>query len=247
MKRALFFTAYDRMDYLRQTLRSWESVRGLQDWHVVFRIEPGPRQDDAQHLCLSFAARTELTDFEIIVNDRVLGVLHHPYVGFNELFRDYDFVVRAEDDLLVADDILEYFTWASETYEHDIDIATINGFSKFGADDDAEVYRLQRFNPWLWGTWKYIWDRFLEPHWDHDYSTFNGSPGVEAGWDWNIDTRLFPRHGYLAIYPWNSRVQNIGLWGVHGTPDNIQISKSFKPEFGPQDYHESAQRPILRP
>lgn len=240
MKRALFFTAFDRVDYLRQTLRSWEAVRGLQDWHVVFRIEPGPRQQEAYDLCHIFSETMMLPSYDIIINDHVLGVLHHPWVGFNELFQDYDFVVRAEDDLLVSDDVLEYFSWAAEEYEHTDSVATVNAFSKFSGEDD-QVYQLPRFNPWLWGTWRGVWQDIFAPLWDHDYSTFNGSPGVEAGWDWNIDTRLFPHYDFHAVYPCNSRVQNIGLWGVHGTPDNIQIAKSFKPVFGVQDYHEHAR------
>lgn len=235
---ALFFTAYDRMDYLRQTLKSWESVRGIQDWDVTFRIEPGPRQEEARHQFETFAARVGLVDYDLIINPERLGVLEHPYVGFNDLFQRFNFVVRAEDDLLVSDDILEYFSWAADTYEHDIDVATINAFSKVSGQDD-KVFRQQRFNPWIWGTWKHIWDRLLEPTWDHDYSTFNGVPGVESGWDWNIDTRLLARNGYSAIYPENSRVQNIGLWGIHGTPDNLLTAASYKPIYGAQDYRES--------
>lgn len=236
---ALFFTAYDRPDYLRQTLRSWESVRGIQDWHVVFRVEPSERQHEIRDLFQVFAETMMLPSYEIIINEHRLGVLEHPYVGFNELFQRFNFVVRAEDDLLVSDDILEYFSWAAEEYEHDIDVATINGFSKLSGTDSG-VFRQQRFNPWIWGTWKYVWDRLLEPTWDHDYSTFNGVPGVESGWDWNIDTRLLAQNGYSCIYPRNSRVQNIGLWGVHGTPDNLLTAASFKPVYGTQDYRESA-------
>lgn len=236
---ALFFTAYDRPDYLRQTLRSWENVRGIQDWHVVFRIEPSERQNEIRDLFHIFAETMMLPSYEIIINETRLGVLEHPYVGFKELFERFNFVVRAEDDLLVSDDILEYFSYAAEEYEFDIDVATINAFSKVSGTDD-KLFRQQRFNPWIWGTWKAIWDRLLEPTWDHDYSTFNGVPGVESGWDWNIDTRLLAQHGYSAIYPENSRVQNIGLWGVHGTPDNLLTAESFKPVYGRQDYRESA-------
>lgn len=235
---ALFFTAYDRMDYLRQTLDSWSNVRGIQDWHVVFRIEPSERQEDAAYLFQRFAAQAQLPSWEIITNPTRLGVLEHPYVGFSELFQRFNFVVRAEDDLLVSDDILEYFTWAEKTYRNEIDVATINAFSKISGTDDG-VFRQQRFNPWIWGTWRTVWETLLEPTWDHDYSSFNGVPGVESGWDWNIDTRLLSRFDYYCIYPENSRVQNIGLWGIHGTPDNLLTAESFKPVYGRRDYRES--------
>jgi hypothetical protein len=236
MTHGLFFTAYDRVDYLRQTLESWESVRGIQDWHVVARIEPSPVEDTVIELFEAFFERTGVRRYEIVVNERVLGVLHHPFVGFSELFLEHDFVVRAEDDLVVSDDILEYFTWAEKHYRNTKFVATINAFSKGRSEHDCYVIPYSRFNPWVWGTWRSVWDMVFAPLWDHDYSTFSGTPGFMSGWDWNIDVRIFPRYGFEAIYPMNSRVQNIGEWGVHGTPDNLQRAQVFKHTYGEQEY-----------
>ncbi len=235
MMNALFFTAYDRPDYLRQTLDSWEKVRGLQDWHCVARIEPGPRAEEACWVFTQFFETMMIPSFEVITNPEVYGVLHHPYVGFRDLFLDHDFVMRAEDDLIVSDDILEYFTWAERTYRNVEGVATIHGFTTLSGDP-AGVYRSMRFNPWVWGTWRPVWDTVIEHTWDHAYTTFNESPGFESGWDWNLDTRIFPRYGYQGLYPQCSRVQNIGLWGVHGTPDNIQRAVSFQETYGTLKY-----------
>lgn len=239
MTHALFFTAYDRADYLRQTLSSWRNVRGLDRWHIVARVEPGPRAED---MCTQFRIFFEtmgLTDTEIIVNPTVYGVLHHPYVGFSELFQDYDFVVRTEDDLIVSDDILEYFEWAEETYRRRRDIATIHGFSR-GVGENDEIYTIPEFNPWVWGTWKSLWMTTIGPLWDHNYSTFNRFPGFQSGWDWNLNTRLFPKYGYRGVYPLNSRVDNIGVYGVHGSPDNHEKAEFFDLVHGTVVYRELA-------
>ena len=234
---ALFFTAYDRPQYLRETLLSWEKVRGIQDWHVVMRIEPSPRQGEIYDLYQLFAETMMLPSYEIIVNPTVYGVLHHPYVGFSELFQDYDFVVRAEDDLIVSDDILEYFTWAEETYRRRKSVATIHGFSR-GVGENDEVFTQPEFNPWIWGTWKSLWMTTIGPLWDHAYTTFNHFPGFQSGWDWNLNTRIFPKYGYEAVYPLNSRVDNIGVYGVHGTPDNHERAPFFDAKHGTVVYRE---------
>lgn len=240
---ALFFTAYDRPQYLHDTLRSWEKVRGIQDWHVQMRIEPSHRQGDIYDLFHVFAETMMLRSYEIVVNPEVYGVLHHPYVGFRDLFLKHDFVVRTEDDLIVSDDVLEYFTWAEEHYRQASGVATVHGFSR-GRGQHDEVITNPEFNPWVWGTWKPVWDTVLEHTWDHAYTTYNVSPGFQSGWDWNINTRIFPKYGYRGAYPVTSRVDNIGYYGVHGTPDIIEKAPAFQEVYGTLNYREFAPEKV---
>lgn len=239
MTKALFFTAFDRPDYLRQTLDSWEKVRGIQDWHVQLRIEPSPRQQEIKDMFQLFAETMMLPSYEVVTNPEVYGVLHHPYVAFRDLFLDHEFVVRAEDDLRVSDDTLEYFEWAEQRYRVERGVATVHGFSR-GVGHADDVLIAPDFNPWLWGTWRPVWDTVFEHTWDHHYSTYNVSPGMQSGWDWNLRTRIFPKYGYQGVFPVCSRVDNIGLWGVHGTPDNHETAISFQETYGRVKYRELA-------
>lgn len=241
MKRAFILTAYNRPEYLAPVLDSLRSVRNWEDWHVVFSIEPSPVLHEIQRLIAPFLAkiRTE-TSFEVIVNPERYGVLHHPWVGFERLFREqgFDFVVRAEDDVLIANDTLEYFKWVSETYQDDPQIATAHAFSEGTQGDTAEVIRTPGFNPLVWGTWNDRWSDTLGPTWDHDYSTFNGHPGNQSGWDWNINTRLFPEKGWNSIRPVVSRSAHIGVIGTHGTAENFQELDGFSLTQNRQDFFE---------
>lgn len=239
MKRALFFTAYDRPEYLADVLTSWTKVRGLDRWQIVARIEPGKHTDRIVRMFADFYDQAGLVTAYTIVNDTRLGVLHHPWVGFEELFKDFDFVARTEDDLLVSDDILEFFEWASESYEHVPGVATIHGFSlrTEGCPSEAEI--LPQFNPLVFGTWRAVWQSVIGPTWDHDYSTFNGIPGTQAGWDWNLNTRIYPKLGLGGVYPVLSRVSNIGVHGTHSTPENYYNAQVFVPEVRPTGYHHS--------
>lgn len=235
MTHALFMTAYDRPSYFDQALESWSKVRGLEHWRFVIRIEPGDFSDVLFGKAVRFLKDIEHPNAVVVVNPRRYGVLHHPWVGFEDLFRDYDFVVRTEDDLRVSADILEYFEWAENEFYFDPDVATIHGFTtKLGKPDVVQAVPI--FNPLVWGTWRAQWEAVISPEWDHDYSTNNGTPGQQAGWDWNLNTRIFPREGWLGVYPEASRVDNIGIMGTHSTPENYFTSESFREDHGKQQY-----------
>ena len=236
MRRALVLTAYNRPTYLRQALMSLLKVRGLNDWHIVARIEPGELQGEVYDLLWRFQEESQHPTMEIIVNPKTLGVLHHPWVAFEELFaQGYDFVVRTEDDLLLSDDALEFMSWASEYYASADEVASVHGFTHENGDPAGAV-TAHGFNSWLWGTWRGVWEGLIGPTWDHDYSTYNGFPGNQSGWDWNLGTRVYPRYKLKGAYPLSSRVDNIGIHGIHGTPENHITSESFREEYGVQVY-----------
>jgi len=240
MRKAIFLTAYNRIPYLQQTLASWESVRGQEGWDFIASIEPGPMAQQVVEEFEEFASKTTFNTFDIRVNENVEGVLHHPWLCFEGLFGmgRYDFVVRAEDDLVVSNDILEFFSWSAHTYRDDAEVATVHAYTATDGPINS-VRRSEAFSPWLWGTWRDRWAGLIGPTWDHDYSTFNGSPGFQSGWDWNLNTRIFPEYNLRSIVPVVSRANNIGLHGVHGTPENFERSDSFHFSFPMVQFTES--------
>lgn len=241
MRKAIVLTAFDRPHYLQQVVESWLDVRGTESWDFIASIEPSTFeiQNKTRMLFEAMDRYTEFADFSVRINEKVQGVLEHPWMCFQGLFDlgDYEFVVRAEDDLLVSSDILEYFSWAAETYADDAEILTVNAFTKEEGPQDR-ARRSPRFNPWVWGTWQDRWIDTIGPTWDHDYSTYNGHPGNESGWDWNLDTRVMPKLELQSLYPTASRAQNIGEHGVHGTPSNLVRTSSFQEYRVPCRYRE---------
>lgn len=227
---ALFFTAYDRSNYLSEALASWRQVRGFYDWPVVAMIEPSYSQQKMVELF----EELEHPNLKIIVNPKRYGVLHHPWVGFQTLFDRYNFVVRAEDDLIVSTDILEYFEWANQEYRNQEYISCVNAFT-FGSGDSSQIEERTLFNPLIWGTWRDRWTGFMRSTWDHDYSTNNGTPGVQAGWDWNLN-RIIPERNMKVVSPLASRVQNIGVIGTHSLPENFETAVSFEQFRDPTTY-----------
>lgn len=238
---ALLLTAFDRPQYLAPVLDSWADVRGLHDWHLRVAVEPSAAQAEVLDLVDGFVRRTGHADVEVVRNPVRLGVLENPYVHLDALVAaGHGFVVRAEDDLLVADDVLELFAHVASAYADEPAVGTAHAFSPDPPGPGPELLvRSSAFCPWVWGTWPDRWTGLLGPTWDRDYSTYNVSPGFETGWDWNLNTRVFPAHGLGSVAPAVSRVRNIGEVGEHGTPEDLVPAPTFRPHQPTQAYREA--------
>jgi hypothetical protein len=234
MRRDLVFTAYNRPDYLVPTITSWNGARNLRSWNTAFFIEPSDVQGTVADMAL--ALDTEVT---IHQNETLQGVLVNPWNAINTAFESgSDFVVLAEDDVIVSQDTLEYFEWASIEYETSHQILCVNAFSDLGGPKANQVIATGHFNPPIWGVWRNRWDQYLRDTWDKDYSTGNPD-GSEAGWDWNIN-RIVQNHEFHVLHPVQSRSNHIGLFGTHMTPDLMETSQGvgFEQIRGRQRYIE---------
>lgn len=224
--------AFNRPEYQRQTLESWSTARGFFETPVHVQLEPSPKQDEVIQLLRDLGH----PDLTISVNERVLGPLHNPWVGMNTMFEGgFDFVLSADDDLPVSEDILEYFAWAKDAFQDDEAVACVSAYRREVQGGEYQVRREDEFHSWVWGTWADRWFDTISPTWDHDYST--GEFDYNKGFDWNLKQRVLPSRGMWCARPLTSRVTNIGVHGAHGTPDLFEQSESFW-ESRPQGTYE---------
>lgn len=243
MKRAFVLTAFNRPDYLERSLQALRKVRGLHHWTVVIAIEPSPVSAEINEIVSRFFDDMPGIVGEVVHNPQVYGVLHHPWVWFERLFgKGYDYVVRSEDDLVLTEDALEYHRWASEEYLLDAEIGMVTS-TRFGySGNHSTVTREEGLpTPLLIGTWRDRWQIVIGPTWDHDYSTNNGVPGVEAGWDWNLNTRVFPAMNLKTIVPTQAKVEHIGIHGAHSTPEVFRAQPVLATAVPEQMYVEIAR------
>jgi hypothetical protein len=208
------FTANNRPFYLRPVIESWNAARNLPYWHAQAYIEPSDVQEEMSEIILGLN-----TSVDVILNETTAGVLTNPWNALEAAFSSgADFVVLAEDDVVVSNDVLEYFEWASIEYETSHHVLTINAFSQLGGSPNTVTTEDANFNPLIWGTWKNRWYDYLRDTWDKDYSTGNPD-GSEAGWDWNIN-RIIKANDFTVVKPFQSRSDHIGEYlGTHMTPD----------------------------
>lgn len=235
IRKGVFLTAANRPEYFATTLETWRRVRWNPDWTFILRIDPTDKLDEM----LDIAERFDAFPIQLQVNETNLGAPVHPWVAFEECFSDrfLDYAVSVEDDLPVSDDFIEYHEWAAEQFYLDSEIATISSYARDG-EDPTVVRRATGFASWGFGTWWDRWEDYIRDTWDKNYSTFEDYPLNKSGWDWNLNLRVLPRLEKKTVFPEVSRIQNVGVHGVHGTAENFEWSRSWKLHRDPVDLHE---------
>lgn len=215
MKTSIVFTAYQRPHYLKQTLASWADVRGIESVDLHLLLEPSDRR--AEMLDVIMTSGHSIT---VELNEHRLGVLVNPWTALNTVLNHSttDFVILAEEDVIVSQDVLEYFTAAAARSGPDTALG-VCAFSERPSGDPSATYLDSHFSPLVWGTWRENWYRYLRDTWDKDYSTHNGIPGVEAGWDYQF-VRISHQTQLPFVHPEVSRSKHIGQFeGAHTTPE----------------------------
>lgn len=239
---AIMMTAWRRPQYLRRTLESWTKVRGVQDvatFHIA--LDPSDRSDDMLKVIGEFGPRLPIT---VHINEQRYGVSENPVESGTDVFirNPYvNFIVMAEEDLVVSDDVLEYMEWSSAYFSTGHSVLCVCAHSPDDPSPDADpsdVVVQQRFRVWVWGTWRDRWFEVLEPSWDRNYSS-GTADDPSCGFDYNIDRRVMPQGGYVAALPLASRSQNIGQFeGVHADASGFRdtYNPSFREHFETTDY-----------
>jgi hypothetical protein len=250
---AIVTTAWKRPYYLEQTLAAWERVRGIeQAGRFCIMLGKSGRFAEAHDVIEAFASRVPF-DVHLHVDEGTLGPWRTNADGMNFAFSDpaVSFAVIAEEDILPADDALEFLSWGRDEFADDPAVLVVNAHSRCGQgwdgpgvkdDPDADpalVRLLPYFNQWGWGTWRDRWEDVLLPDWDYDGTS--GTQGFDGGHDWNIAIRTM--RGHVAATPDASRTQHIGdLEAWAATAETLSWSKaaSFREHREPVTFEVTA-------
>jgi N-acetylglucosaminyltransferase II (MGAT2) len=229
MKPVVVFTAWDRVHYMERVLDSWRNVRGIEKALLIFSCEPFEPMAE-------LVRTVDFAEAVVDVNEHHFGIEVNPYKAMLQGFATgADFVIQAEDDSIVASDVLEYMAWGAERYAADKSVQAICATRAGPPGDPAEVYRRAWFSPAVWGTWRDRWEQ-MEPGWP-------GVPLEDGGsWDWWIWSRCMQPYGKVTIEPCVTRSQHIGESGTHGEHSaHLQAEwgvQRFMAEIPPQEYRE---------
>jgi hypothetical protein len=240
MRHTVAFTANDRLNYLRETLDSWRLVRGIGDAHLIFHVEPGNPHVLKACRQVDFAAQVT-----VIENDVRLGPGGNPWQALDTAFGGgAEFAVCAEDDTPVADDILEYFTWACGEYRDDRGVLLACAFQHHRRPGGfGGVVRVPCFYSQVFGTWAGRWRELLRDDWDRG-DTKRG--GARLGYDWHIRDAFMEACGFAAVYPCESRSQVSGQYGgTHLRPEQFEahLSDCFSAHYEPAAFREVPAEP----
>lgn len=238
MNHRLVFTATNRPFYFRPVLDAWIAVRGFAGWRPLVFVEPTP-------VAAQMAALAAAAGAAVVRNPVRRGVLSNPWHALDHAFADgADFAVLAEDDVLVSDDVLEYFTWAAASFAdaHLLTVCAASFAPACAPGHEQHTVRTKQFCPLVWGTWADRWTGVLRESWDHDYSS--GTPQApQSGWDWNINLRVMA--DWDALAPVASRSTHIGEHlGAHTTAATFPGSQAptFRPHRPPAPFVAPSNR-----
>lgn len=230
MKKCIVFTAYNRPQYLVDTLDKWSNVDLINEQDIYFSIDPSGQTHRIVELITDFKNKINGNVY-ININDKIYGCAKNTWSVIDRAFEQYDFVIVAEDDIFPSKDILKYFDYLIDKYENDEQIAVICTNYERDDWDQTKISRFNGFRVQIWGTWKDMWSKYIKDTWDFDYSTgVNGGP---SGWDWNLTLRVIPNNNLKSIVPHSSRSQHMGVQGVHCNPDIFESTqyKSFREDY----------------
>lgn len=211
----------DRPGYLTETLDSWSAVRGLAQWSFRFVLEPGREERGCRAVVEEFSRRRVARDVHLEVNDERRGVLANPHHALAGAFATgAGFVVLAEEDIVVADDVCEFLAAQPD----DPEVLALCAFSALVAPQPADVVADAPFSPWVWGTWADRWHDLLGPRWFDAARAPHGEGG--NGFDFGI-VRLQEAAGLRVLGPLASRSDNIGReGGVHALPEEFEETRA---------------------
>lgn len=235
MKLQLVLMANDRPEYFGDVADCWSGVRGLDQWQPYVSLEPTRRLDAMYGIAAAHG-------LAVHVNSARYGVLHHPWEIMDRMMlgSGADFTVIAEDDVLVSDDILEYFAWAAKRFadEHVLAVCASSFTENAEPGDFNRAVSHSHFSPMCWGTWDDRWGSVLRDTWDHDYSSGTAA-GPQSGWDWNLNLRVIPPGQWQVVSPVASRTDHIGAVGTHTTALSFLESRSatFLQHRDPGEFH----------
>lgn len=236
---AIMTTAYGRPRYLRQSLRSWQKARGINATHS-FVVALGKSPVHAAQRTIIEGYRPMVSEIYYDRDPRREGKMHAAILdAANHIFLDPEvrFLIFGEEDVVVSNDVLEYFSWAKDRFATDPRVLLVNahcvggqGWDKHEPAPDTtrqrEVSLRSYFNAWCWGTWRHKWP-ILRDNWD-DGKNITASA---QGYDWRIQVSTMPKGSYLAVTPEASRSQCIGReGGVYSTEATWQfaVAGSFR-------------------
>lgn len=211
MTHALSLCLWRRPTYTRQVLEALSKCDGIQKYQLFVWID-GPRNagDEVEAVrklahSIDFAPKIILArDFHVGCNLNTFGALY-------EAFKDHDYVVHVEDDVVLSTDALRWFEfgrqfafdkniWCVGAWRHEHGWLPGNGEQ---APGENFRYGLQKgFWIWGWATWKDRWEE-MRAGWTRHYDASSNN-----SWDTVLTKTV--RGNRMSLLPYISRAINIG-------------------------------------
>jgi len=183
-----------RLGYTRTVVESLSQCLGIENYKLNIFIDYGYREVSEFIKQYNFPCETYVT-----IHKRRLGSNANTLCALEHSFRDDDFVIVLEDDIVPALDCLRYFEFCDEVFRLDKSVFSATSYSK-GKCEVRYNYSVRRqhwYTPWGWATWVDRWQEMAR----------GWQAGRQPGWDGRINKM---RGARVEVQPHLARTQNIG-------------------------------------
>lgn len=182
---------------------------------------------------------------EVVIHESTQnnGLANSIIEGVSKILEDHKNVIVLEDDLVTTRNFLLFMNQALDYYDENTGIKSINGFSlKIKSNRKGDVFFHSRTYSWGWATWQNRWNkdtfskkRIKQKITQEKLDQFRESCGADApkmlmdsleGLNDSWYARWMYSHfeeDKLAVYPYKSKVRNVGFSkeGTHCKTINI--------------------------
>lgn len=158
---------YNRKDHLEKTLHALEKNR-LAAETELYIFSDGSRNEkdkeavqEVRNFLKEYEKRQAFKKITVCAAEKNNGLANSIINGVSGLIEKYGKVIVLEDDLLTAQDFLEYMNRALDFYEDNGEIWSVTGYTlplKRLKEYSEDVYLSYRASSWAWGTWKDRWE-----------------------------------------------------------------------------------------
>lgn len=234
IKLPVIYIFYKRPDLVKETFPAIAKYKP----DVLYLCQDGPK-NKSEESKIKEARKIVLNminwDCELvkIFRDKNLGLMGHIPDSLDRFFKNYDFGVYIEEDILVSDDFFKFQEEIYKKFKDDESIAGITGFNPFGHKMNLResYYLSQTGSVWGSGFFKRMW-RYYEKYpkdFKRVFKELNRKKyffsakyryylnmylnaimrGRLRTWDLQINLAIAKQNKYF-VYPKNNLVNNLG-------------------------------------
>jgi hypothetical protein len=251
---AIAIFAFKRADVLSKTLEALSNARGVNGCDIYVHVDHPRNESEMKEKLLVLDTierfRLELNYKKVEIEQNHLGLRNSVISFLSVLASSHRYLVVLEDDILVAEDFLEYQIECLRRFEFHEGIGSVSGgrFEKFRNLSGGDLLLSRRHSSWGWGTWGQVLQSI-------NWEILDDSKGIaelrqsvaKVGGDlcnlidlslgkkidsWSIifDINMIVNKKY-CIHPRYQKIQNIGFQSGTHFKNSVLISRKSATEI----------------
>lgn len=159
----IIYIFYKRPDLVKQTFLPIKRIKPK----VLYICQDGPKNiDEKRKVIEARKVVLEMIDWDCklvkIFRDKNQGLMGHIPDALDQFFKNYDYGIYIEEDVLVSDEFFKFQKEMLEKFKNNEKILGVNGFNPFGdkINTNYSYFLTQVASVWGMGIYKRLWDKY---------------------------------------------------------------------------------------